>query len=211
MYKYIKRFLDCILALCLLIGAWPFMIIAAILIRIDLGSPIIFKQQRIGKNNEIFTIYKFRTMRDDVDKNGNNLPDSERLTKLGKLFRKMSVDELPQLFNILKGDMSFIGPRPLVPQYLPYYNEEEIRRHDVTPGISGLAQINGRNGLNWEERFKLDVEYVDNMSFKLDLKIFFKTIEKVLGAKDVGVRGTGVVMDFDKFRIDQKNTTDIEL
>ncbi|MBS5799857.1 MAG: sugar transferase [Clostridiales bacterium] len=211
MYKYIKRFLDCILALCLLIGAWPFMIIAAILIRIDLGSPIIFKQQRIGKNNEVFTIYKFRTMRDDVDKNGNNLPDSERLTKLGKLFRKMSVDELPQLFNILKGDMSFIGPRPLVPQYLPYYNEEEIRRHDVTPGISGLAQINGRNGLNWEERFKLDVEYVDNMSFKLDLKIFFKTIEKVLGAKDVGVRGTGVVMDFDKFRIDQKNTTDIEL
>lgn len=211
MYKYIKRFLDCILALCLLIGAWPFMIIAAILIRIDLGSPIIFKQQRIGKNNEVFTIYKFRTMRDDMDKNGNDLPDSERLTKLGKLFRKMSVDELPQLFNILKGDMSFIGPRPLVPQYLPYYNEEEIRRHDVTPGISGLAQINGRNGLNWEERFKLDVEYVDNMSFKLDLKIFFKTIEKVLGAKDVGVRGTGVVMDFDKFRIDQKNTTDIEL
>ncbi len=211
MYKYVKRFFDCILALCLLIGAWPFMIIVAVLIRIDLGSPIIFKQQRIGKNNKVFTIYKFRTMRDAVDKNGNNLPDAERLTKLGKLFRKMSMDELPQLFNILKGDMSFIGPRPLVPQYLPYYNEEEIRRHDVTPGISGLAQINGRNGLNWEERFKLDVEYVDNMSFKLDLQIFFKTIEKVLGAKDVGVRGTGVVMDFDKFRIDQRNRADAEL
>ncbi|MGN1102616.1 MAG: sugar transferase [Huintestinicola sp.] len=181
MYKYIKRSLDLITALFLVIILSPIMLIAAILIAVNRDGPILFKQERPGKDGKIFTVYKFRTMSTMLrDKNGNELSDFDRMTKIGNILRKTSVDELPQLFNIIKGEMSFIGPRPLLKEYLELYSPEQMRRHDVLPGISGWAQVNGRNTLTWDEKFAYDVYYVDHYSLKMDLKIFFKTIENVI-------------------------------
>jgi len=171
-----------------------------VLVRIYLGSPVIFKQQRPGLNEKIFTMYKFRTMTDERDENGELLPDSQRLTKFGRFLRSTSLDELPELFNILKGDMSIIGPRPLAIQYLPFYTEEEKIRHSVRPGLSGLAQINGRNTVDWEERFYYDIQYVNNITFVGDIKIIFKTILKVFKREDIGERGLDSPPDFDKYR-----------
>lgn len=178
-YIKIKTILDFILAVIMLIILSPVMLVTAILIKFTSKGSILFKQKRPGKNGKIFTVYKFRTMITTTTKKGKTLSDVERMTKLGKLLRKTSIDELPQLFNIIKGDMSFIGPRPLLVRYLPYYTKQQRRRHEVKPGISGWAQVNGRNAISWEQKFKLDVWYVDNISFKLDLKIFFMTIAKI--------------------------------
>lgn len=198
--KYIKRFLDIIISLVALIILSPVMLIVAILVRVKLGSPVIFKQERPGKDEKIFKLYKFRSMSDKKDENGKLLPDSERLTKFGKVLRATSLDELPELINILKGEMSLIGPRPLAVSYLPYYNEKEKHRHDVRPGLTGLAQINGRNALNWEERFEYDIEYVNNITFINDIKILFKTVYKVFKRDGVVTRGTGKTIDFDEYR-----------
>ena len=201
MYKnYIKRLLDIALSLCSLLILSPVIMIVAILVRIKLGSPVIFKQDRPGKDGKIFKLYKFRSMSDKKDKNGKLLPDKDRLTKFGRILRSTSLDELPELVNILKGEMSLIGPRPLAVAYLPYYNEEEKHRHDVRPGLTGLAQINGRNALNWEERFSYDIEYVNNITFINDLKIIFKTFYKVIKKDGVVTRGTGKTIDFDEYR-----------
>ena len=198
--KYIKRLLDIILSLLGLIIALPVFLIVSILVLIFLGYPIIFKQKRPGKNEKIFTLYKFRTMTDKKDKKGNLLPDEQRLTKFGKFLRKTSLDELPEFINILKGDMSFIGPRPLAVSYLPYYDSFERHRHDVLPGLTGWAQVNGRNNLCWEKRFEYDLEYINKMSFVFDLKIILLTIKKVLFGSDIVVRGTGIEVDFDVYR-----------
>ncbi len=198
--KFIKRFLDIIISLLGLIILSPIFLIVAILVKIKLGSPVLFRQERPGKDEKIFKLYKFRSMSDKKDENGNLLPDKERLTKFGKILRSTSLDELPELFNILKGDMSLIGPRPLAVCYLPYYNEKEKHRHDVRPGLTGLAQINGRNSLNWEERFAYDIEYVNNITFMNDMKIFVKTFIKVFKREDIAVRGTGKTLDFDEYR-----------
>lgn len=185
-YLKVKRILDFIFSLILLILTLPIMIISAIAIKIeDPKGPILFKQERPGKNAKIFTVYKFRTMRVETGLKGRPLSDLERITKVGSFLRKTSIDELPQLFNILRGEMSFIGPRPLLVQYLEHYTPEQMRRHEVTPGISGWAQVNGRNAISWEEKFKYDVWYVDHISFKLDLKIFLLTIYNVLKSKDI--------------------------
>lgn len=177
--KLIKRPMDFILSLLAIIVLSPILLIVAILVRTKLGSPVIFKQQRPGLNENVFMMYKFRTMTDEKDENGELLPDSIRLTKFGKLLRSTSLDELPGLFNILKGDMSIIGPRPLLVQYLPLYNDFQKRRHDVRPGLSGLAQISGRNAISWEEKFNRDVEYVDSVSLVGDWKIILLTLKKV--------------------------------
>lgn len=178
--KYFKRGLDVLLSGIGLIVLSPVMLIVAILVRIKLGSPVIFKQQRPGLNEKIFSMYKFRTMTDERDSAGNLLSDEIRLTKFGKLLRATSLDELPELINIFKGDMSIVGPRPLLVEYLELYNAEQKRRHLVRPGLTGLAQINGRNAISWTEKFQLDCEYVDSVSFKQDIIIFFLTIKKVL-------------------------------
>ncbi|EAJ1269305.1 undecaprenyl phosphate N,N'-diacetylbacillosamine 1-phosphate transferase [Campylobacter lari] len=196
MYKNgLKRVFDFFLALILLIIFLPFMVLISIVLKIVQGS-VLFKQARPGLNEKIFYIYKFKTMSDETDENGELLPDELRLKPFGKLVRSLSLDELPQLFNVLKGDMSFIGPRPLLVEYLPLYNQEQKKRHDVRPGITGWAQINGRNAISWEQKFKYDVEYVQNCSFLFDLKIFFMTIIKVL--KRSGVNKEGVATT-DKF------------
>ena len=178
--KYIKRMLDFILSLIALIVLSPLMLIIGLLVRIKLGKPIIFKQKRPGKNEKIFTLSKFRTMTDEKDQNGNLLPDAERLTKFGKTLRSTSLDELPELWNILKGEMAIVGPRPLLVEYLPLYNEKQKHRHDVRPGLTGLAQISGRNTIDWEEKFEEDIEYIQNVNFVTDCKIVFKTVSKVL-------------------------------
>ncbi|MCR8708319.1 undecaprenyl phosphate N,N'-diacetylbacillosamine 1-phosphate transferase [Campylobacter sp. RM5063] len=196
MYKNgLKRVFDFFLALILLIIFLPFIVLIGIVLKIVQGS-VLFKQTRPGLNEKIFYIYKFKTMSDETDENGELLPDELRLKPFGKLVRSLSLDELPQLFNVLKGDMSFIGPRPLLVEYLPLYNQEQKKRHDVRPGITGWAQINGRNAISWEQKFKYDVEYVQNCSFLFDLKIFFMTIVKVL--KRSGVNKEGVATT-DKF------------
>lgn len=177
--KYIKRPMDFILSLLAIIILSPVFLVIAILVRIKLGSPVIFAQKRPGLNENIFTLYKFRTMTDEKDKDGELLPDSVRLTKFGKFLRSTSLDELPELLNILKGDMSIVGPRPLLVQYLELYNDHQKRRHEVRPGLSGHAQVNGRNAIDWEDKFNLDVEYVDNISFTGDWKIIFRTLFKV--------------------------------
>ncbi len=205
--KFFKRFLDIVISLLGLIILSPVILVVAILVRIKLGAPVIFKQERPGKDGEIFELYKFRSMSDKKDENGKLLPDSERLTKFGKILRATSLDEIPELVNILKGEMSLIGPRPLAVCYLPYYNETEKHRHDVRPGLTGLAQINGRNVLNWEDRFAYDIEYVNNITFINDLKILFKTFYKVIKKEDVVVTGTGSVIDFDEYRRNQENTS----
>lgn len=183
--KYFKRILDFILATVLFIITLPILLVVGILVRINLGSPVIFKQKRPGKNEKEFTLYKFRTMNDKRDDKGELLPDDERLTKFGLLLRSTSLDELPELINIIKGDMSFVGPRPLLTEYLDLYNEKQKHRHDVRPGLTGLAQVNGRNLLEWEKRFGYDIEYVNNVSFKEDVKIVFKTISLVLNRKGI--------------------------
>ena len=194
--KYFKRILDFILSLIAIIVLSPILIIIGILVKIKLGSPIIFKQKRPGKDEKIFTLYKFRTMTDEKDENGELLPDEERLTKFGKMLRSTSLDELPELFNILKGDMSIVGPRPLLVEYLPLYNEEQKRRHEVRPGLTGLAQINGRNNLEWEKRFKDDIWYIDNNSFYQDLKIVLRTIKKVIKKEDIAEEGKATVTKY---------------
>lgn len=191
MYEiYLKRFFDIIISSLGLIIFLPVMVIVSILIKIDLGGAIIFRQKRPGKNEKIFEIYKFRTMNDEVGDDGNLLPDNKRITKLGSVLRRTSLDELPQLLNIIKGDMSLIGPRPLTIKYLDYYTDAEKKRHSVRPGLSGLAQVNGRNNLDWDSRLQLDVKYVENITFIGDVKLIFKTIKKVLKREDVIVYGT---------------------
>lgn len=185
MYKNcIKRLLDIFLSLIgIILLCWLYLILF-ILVRVKLGSPVLFKQQRPGKNEKIFTLYKFRTMTDARDEKGDLLPDSVRLTRFGKLLRATSLDELPELFNILKGDMSLIGPRPLLVSYLPYYSEREKIRHTVRPGLTGLAQVSGRNFIDWDHRLQKDVEYVEHLTFGMDLKVLWLTVKTVLGHTD---------------------------
>ena len=183
--KYFKRLVDIVCSLAaIIVFSWLY-IIVAVLVRVKLGSPVIFKQARPGKDGKIFNLYKFRTMTDERGENGELLPDDVRLTKFGRMLRKTSLDELPEAFNILKGDMSVVGPRPLLVEYLDYYTEEEMHRHDVTPGLTGLAQINGRNAISWEEKFAWDLEYVNNISFLHDVKIILRTILKFIKGSDV--------------------------
>lgn len=179
-YKYIKRILDIISSLLAIIILSPLLAVTAVLVKTKLGSPVLFKQERPGKDEKIFTLMKFRTMTDERDENGELLPDEVRLTKFGKFLRSTSIDELPELFNILKGDMSVIGPRPLLVEYIPRYNEHQHRRHEVRPGLSGWAQVNGRNTVSWEDKFDMDVHYVDNYSLAMDVKILFMTVLNVL-------------------------------
>src|SRR5690554_5614546 len=183
--RFFKRPMDFVLSLTAIIVLSPIMLIVALLVRVKLGSPVIFKQKRPGLNEKIFTLYKFRTMTDERDKFGELLPDGVRLTKFGRFIRSTSLDELPELFNILKGEMSIVGPRPLLVQYLPLYNEYQKHRHDVRPGLSGLAQVNGRNAISWEEKFDYDLEYIYNISFLLDLKILLQTFLKVFKREGV--------------------------
>lgn len=195
MYKnFIKRILDIILSFLALVILSPLLILTAFLIRIKLGSPVFFKQLRPGKNEKIFGILKFRTMTDAKDENGNLLPDEIRLTRFGQFLRSTSIDELPELLNILNGDMSIVGPRPLLVQYLERYNEEQKHRHDVKPGLTGLAQVNGRNGITWEEKFHYDLEYVKNITFYGDCKIIFQTVMKVFGREGIS-SATSVTME----------------
>ncbi|THE09168.1 sugar transferase [Bacillus timonensis] len=194
--RFIKRPMDFMLSLIAIIVLSPILLVVAILVRTKLGSPVLFKQKRPGLNEEIFLMYKFRTMTDEKDENGNLLPDSVRLTKFGRLLRSTSLDELPELFNILKGDMSIIGPRPLLVQYLPLYNNHQKRRHEVRPGLSGLAQVSGRNAISWEDKFNLDVEYVDNVSFIEDWKIIFLTIKKVFVREGINSETAATIEPF---------------
>lgn len=193
-YKYVKRILDIISSLLAIIVLSPLLAVTSVLVKTKLGSPVIFKQERPGKDEKIFTLYKFRTMTDERDENGDLLPDEVRLTKFGKFLRSTSIDELPELFNILKGDMSVVGPRPLLVKYLPLYNEHQHRRHEVKPGLSGWAQVNGRNAISWEEKFDYDVDYVDNYSFLMDIKILFMTIMNVLKREGIS-SDTSVTME----------------
>lgn len=179
-YKYIKRILDIISSLFAIIILSPLLAVTAVLVKTKLGSPVLFRQKRPGKDEKIFTLMKFRTMTDEREENGELLPDEVRLTKFGKFLRSTSIDELPELFNILKGDMSVIGPRPLLVEYIPRYNEHQHRRHEVRPGLSGWAQVNGRNTVSWEDKFDMDVHYVDNYSLAMDVKILFMTVLNVL-------------------------------
>lgn len=199
--KYIKRLLDIILSLIAIIITSPIFIITGLLVIVFLGKPAIFRQQRPGKDGKIFTLYKFRTMTNKKDKDGNLLPDEKRLTKFGKFLRKTSLDEIPEFFNILKGDMSFVGPRPLLVEYLEYYTEEEKHRHDVRPGLTGLAQVSGRNLLNWEERFKKDVEYVNNVTFINDVKIVLKTIKTVLIREGINQENSATMEKFSRKKV----------
>ncbi len=202
--KYFKRLIDiaCSLA-AIIVFSWLY-IIVAILVKVKLGSPVLFKQARPGKDEKIFNLYKFRTMTDERDEKGKLLPDEVRLTKFGKFLRSTSLDELPEAFNILKGDMSVVGPRPLLVQYLPYYTEEERTRHNVRPGLSGLAQINGRNTITWEEKFAFDIEYVNNVTFMGDVKIIFQTVLKAAKRSDVRVGKEFVVEKFIDSRTKEK-------
>lgn len=192
----IKPILDRFGALILLILFSPLILLTALMIAIRMGLPVYFTQKRPGLHGELFTIYKFRTMTNEQDHEGNLLPDSERLHGIGKIIRSLSLDELPQLLNVLKGEMSFIGPRPLLPEYLPLYSPKQAHRHDVKPGITGWAQINGRNAISWEEKFRYDVEYVENLSFAFDLKIFFRTFAKVFIKEGISQEGKATTEKF---------------
>lgn len=195
--KYIKRLLDIVLSGLALILLSPVLLIVAVLVKYKLGSPVIFCQERPGKDEKIFKLYKFRTMRDAVDpKTGNQLPDAERLTHFGKKLRALSLDELPELWNIFKGDMSIVGPRPLLVKYLPLYNEEQKHRHDVRPGLTGWAQAHGRNLLNWEERFEHDVWYVNNVSFLTDMKVLFLTVRCVFVREGISSETSATMEEF---------------
>lgn len=194
--KLIKRFMDFLIAALSIIIFSPLLIILAILVSVKLGGPVIFKQERPGLNGKVFKLYKFRTMTDAKDENGNLLDDEYRLTSFGKKLRSTSLDELPELYNILKGDMSIVGPRPLLVKYLPLYNDEQKRRHDVRPGLTGLAQVSGRNAITWTEKFNKDIEYVDNVSLGLDISIFFKTIYCVLKKEGINSDSAATMEDF---------------
>ncbi|MGD6849033.1 sugar transferase [Rossellomorea aquimaris] len=196
--RFIKRTMDFILSLIAIIvlSIIPVFPIVAILVKVKLGSPVLFKQKRPGLNEEIFMMYKFRTMTDQRDENGELLPDRVRLTKFGKFLRSTSLDELPELFNILKGDMSIVGPRPLLVQYLSLYNERQKRRHEVRPGLSGLAQVSGRNAISWEDKFEFDVKYVDGMSFMNDCRIIFSTIKKVFVREGINSKTAATIEPF---------------
>lgn len=200
--RFFKRWLDFIIVFCVLLLIWPlFLVIMVGLHFANKGAGVFFFQERPGKYGKIFKVIKFKSMTDERDKDGKLLPDNQRLTRIGRFIRATSIDELPQLFNVIKGDMSLIGPRPLATIYLPYYNEKEKHRHDVRPGITGWAQVNGRKSITWEQKLAYDIDYVNNMSFWLDVKIFFLTVYKVFKRENVGV---GVdVIDFDDYRIAQ--------
>ena len=193
--SFVKRFFDIVLSGSALLVLWPLLLIVAVLVRIKLGGPVLFCQERPGKNGKIFKLYKFRTMLNAVDpKTGEALPDEERMTDFGRLLRKTSLDELPELVNIFKGDMSIVGPRPLLVKYLPLYNEEQSQRHNVRPGLTGWAQVHGRNLLSWEERFKYDVWYVNNVSFLIDVKTVFLTVKCVFVSEGI-TSETSVTME----------------
>ncbi|WP_288875371.1 sugar transferase [uncultured Fusobacterium sp.] len=194
--KYFKRLFDIVSSIIFLLCFWWLYIIVAILVKKKLGSPVIFKQQRPGLNGKIFTMYKFRSMTDARDKSGKLLSDAERLPKFGKILRATSLDEIPEIVNVLKGDMSLVGPRPLLVEYLSRYSKEQARRHEVRPGITGWAQVNGRNAISWEEKFKYDVEYIDSCSFLLDIRIIFLTIKKVFVKEGISQDGNVTVEDF---------------
>jgi len=208
MYRIIfKPLLDFIVAAILLIILSPLILISFIFIKLeDPSGPVLFKQKRIGKDSKEFRVFKLRSMKVKThDKSGKELTDHERMLRFGELFRKLSIDELPQLINILKGEMSFVGPRPLPVIYAAYYNEEENRRHEIKPGISGWAQVNGRNSISWEDKFKLDVEYVEHIGFVFDIKIAFLTVYKVFSKSDVVMRGESTNIDFHTYRQEQNN------
>ena len=194
--RYIKRPQDFLCALAAVVVLSPVMAVTAFLVRLKLGSPVIFKQERPGLKGKVFILYKFRTMTDEKDTAGNLLPDEARLTKFGKMLRSTSLDELPELFNILKGDMSVVGPRPLLVRYLPLYNEHQARRHEVRPGFTGYAQVHGRNAISWEEKFDLDVEYVDHVTFVGDWKIILQTVRTVLKREGISSESSVTMEEF---------------
>ena len=196
-----KRVFDILLALLLIVLFLPIYLVVSVIIWWEMGTPILFRQKRPGYKEKIFGIYKFRTMSDDTDENGVLLPDEQRLVGIGKLIRSTSLDELPQLFNVLKGEMSFVGPRPLLIEYLGFYNDEQKRRHDVKPGITGWAQVNGRNAISWEQKFDYDVWYVDNQSFLLDMKILWMTFLKVIKRSDISPKDQIIMERFDEYMI----------
>jgi lipopolysaccharide/colanic/teichoic acid biosynthesis glycosyltransferase len=198
--KYVKRLLDILISLCAIVILSPVYLILFILVRMKLGSPALFTQERPGKNEKIFKLYKFRSMTDERDEKGELLPDEVRLTRFGKILRATSLDELPELFNILKGEMSLIGPRPLLVRYLPYYTAKERHRHDVRPGLTGLAQVNGRNALGWEARFEYDIEYIEHCSLLMDIKVLAMTAGKVLKRSGTLSGADQTVADFDVYR-----------
>ena len=197
--KYIKRPLDAFLATGALIVFSPILLIIAILVRVKLGSPVLFKQERPGRNEKIFKLYKFRTMTDETDENGEPLPDEERLTKFGRILRSTSLDELPELINITKGDMAVVGPRPLLVKYLPYYTAEQHKRHDVRPGLTGYAQVHGRNMVNWDEKFKMDIRYTSKITFLGDFKIICDTIGKVFRHEGISSETSVTMEDFTEY------------
>lgn len=202
--KYIKRPIDCILALSALIFLSPVILAIALLVRAKLGSPVLYKQNRPGLNERLFIMYKFRTMTDERDENGILLSDDIRLTRFGRLLRSTSLDELPELINIVKGDMSIVGPRPLLVKYLPLYSEHQRKRHNVRPGLTGYAQVNGRNTISWEAKFNLDVKYTENITFIEDLKIIFKTIAVVLKREGISAENTATMEEFNGVKYKDK-------
>lgn len=204
--RFLKRFFDIVLSFFALVLLSPLLAVLAVLVRTKLGSPVLFTQDRPGKDGKIFRLYKFRTMTDERDEHGELLPDDVRLTRFGQMLRSTSLDELPEFFNILRGDMSFIGPRPLLVSYLPLYSERQSHRHDVRPGLTGLAQCSGRNLLSWEERFELDVEYVQNVSLSMDVSIIFRTVRGILKKEGISSE-TSVTME--PFRGSAEQTTTV--
>lgn len=202
--RFIKRLFDILISLTGIVVLSPLLLVLWVLVVVKLGKPALFTQERPGRNEKVFKLYKFRSMTDERDENGELLPDEIRLTRFGRLLRSTSLDELPELFNILKGDMSLIGPRPLLVRYLPYYTEAERHRHDVRPGLTGLAQVNGRNALGWEDRFAYDLEYVNHLTLRMDLKIIAMTVGKVLKRSGTLSGADQTVADFDVYRKGQK-------
>lgn len=198
--RFFKRLFDILISLTGIVVLSPLLLVLWVLVVVKLGKPALFTQERPGRNEKVFKLYKFRSMTDERDENGELLPDEIRLTRFGRLLRSTSLDELPELFNILKGDMSLIGPRPLLVRYLPYYTEAERHRHDVRPGLTGLAQVNGRNALGWEDRFAYDLEYVNHLTLRMDLKIIAMTVGKVLKRSGTLSGADQTVADFDVYR-----------
>lgn len=201
--RFFKRLFDILISLTGIVVLSPLLLVLWVLVVVKLGKPALFTQERPGRNEKVFKLYKFRSMTDERDENGELLPDEIRLTRFGRLLRSTSLDELPELFNILKGDMSLIGPRPLLVRYLPYYTEAERHRHDVRPGLTGLAQVNGRNALGWEDRFAYDLEYVNHLTLRMDLKIIAMTVGKVLKRSGTLSGADQTVADFDVYRKEQ--------